>query len=355
LAALRWLHRRGAGRFFFKYCSTFDSTERGNIGPVAEALLGELGEGFTIACPAFPTNRRTVYKGYLFVDGVLLCESGMRTHPLTPMTEPNLIRHLGQQVEGKVGLVPYETVTRGVDAIRAAFGELAERGYRFAIVDALVDEHLMAIGEACSDMLLVTGGSGVAMGLPGNFRRRGLCNAVHDPALPAADGYAAVLSGSCSPMTLAQVDHMSRSRPAFRIDPLRLAEGEDGAARALEWARSKLADGAVVIYAGAPPEVVARVQGALGKERAGELVEQAMSEIAVGLVEAGVRQLVVAGGETGGAVVRALGIRGLRIGPEIDPGVPWTMSLGEPRLHLALKSGNFGARDFFLKALRMLA
>jgi len=383
VASLRWLRSAGARQFFFKYCSTFDSSEKGNIGPVADALLAELGEGFTIACPAFPTNGRTVYLGHLFVGDVLLSDSGMRNHPLTPMTDSNLMRVLGRQTTGKVGLVPYAVVDKGAEAIRSAFQRLRAEGTRYAIVDALEDRHLLAIGEACSGLRLVTGGSGGAMGLPANFRRQGLLGGDGDAAsLPAAKGYAAVLSGSCSPATLGQVEEMKRTRPAFAIDPLSLAEGGDVVARALAWARTKLADGPVLIYGSAPPEEVARAQEKLGRERAGELIEQAMAAIAAGLVRAGLGRLIVAGGETGGAVVRALSIRGLRIGPEIDPGVPWTMSLGghtpapirapvgaELRaaaadqrseetgagLFLALKSGNFGARDFFLKAFEMLA
>jgi uncharacterized protein YgbK (DUF1537 family) len=354
VCALRWLREAGARQLFFKYCSTFDSTPEGNIGPVAEALLDELREQLTIACPAFPANGRTVYRGYLFVGDVLLSESGMQTHPLTPMTEPSLVRHLGRQVKSSVGLVPYETVERGPEAIRAAIRQLTGAGHRFAVVDALTDRHLLSIGEACADVRLVTGGSGVAMGLPENFRRQGLSMGIHDPTLPPAEGHAVVLSGSCSPMTLAQVEQMRGVRPAFRIDPLKLAADDDTVAEVLAWAEPELPNGPVLLYASAPPDEVAQVQQEIGRERAGELVERAMSDIAVGLVERGVRQLIVAGGETGGAVVQGLGIRALRIGPEIDPGVPWTMSLGEPRLHVALKSGNFGSADFFLKAFRML-
>lgn len=355
LAALDWLREAGCQQFFFKYCSTFDSTDEGNIGPVAEALLDALGAGFTIACPAFPRNQRTVCKGYLFVGDVLLNESGMQDHPLTPMTDANLVRVLDRQSHGTVGLVDYATVRRGASATRNAFSGLQEDGARFAIVDALDDTDLKTIGEACAELPLITGGSGVAIGLPANFRRIGLLDS--DEAadrLPTIDGHAAVLAGSCSRATRQQIKVMSDMHPALKIDPMDLAKDPQTAANALKWAIPKLADGPVLLYASADPEEVREAQEALGTERAGALVEDAMTTIAQGLVEAGVRRLIVAGGETSGAVVSGLGITGLRIGPEIDPGVPWTASLGKTPLLLALKSGNFGSSDFFTKAFGQL-
>ncbi len=354
-AALGRLRAAGARQYFFKYCSTFDSTDRGNIGPVADALLADLGETFTIACPAFPENQRTIYLGHLFVGGVLLSESSMRTHPLTPMTDANLVRVLGRQTRAKVGLVPFAIVSQGPQAIAAYFERLRAGGVRYAIVDAVEDRHLLDIGAACSDMLLITGGSGIALGLPENFRRRGMLRAAGSvDALPAVEGYAAVIAGSCSAATLAQIEHMKQARPTFAIDPLALASGEDAISRALAWAREQLTAGPILIYASAPPEEVAQTQERLGRVRAGELVEHALAEIAAGLVAAGVRRLIIAGGETSGAVVQRLGARALRIGPQIDPGVPWTATVGEPVLALALKSGNFGAPDFFTRAFGML-
>jgi 3-dehydrotetronate 4-kinase len=355
LAALAWLRPAGARQYFFKYCSTFDSTDQGNIGPVADALLAALGAGFTIACPAFPENGRTIFQGHLFVGRQLLSDSGMRHHPLTPMTDPDLVRVLGRQTPGKVDLVPYATVRQGPAAIAAAFAALAAAGARHAIVDAVEDGQLRDIGAAGADLALVTGGSGIAIGLPENFRRRGLLGAAEGAAaLPAVGGLAAVLSGSASNATLGQVAAFRAGHPAFRLDPLALARGEDQAAEALAWARPKLAAGPVLIYASAPPEEVAAAQAALGRERAGALIEAALATIAGGLVEAGVRRLVVAGGETAGAVVQALGVRALRIGPQIDPGVPATVSLDGRPLALALKSGNFGGVDFFAKAIGRL-
>ena len=356
LAALDWLRRGGARQFFFKYCSTFDSTDQGNIGPVADAMIAALGCGFALACPAFPTNNRTVYLGYLFAGSVLLNESGMEHHPLTPMTDANLVRVLGRQTDGTVGLVPYATVEQGAMAIRKAMTGLKEQGRRYAIVDAVSDAHLMAIGEAAEHHALITGGSGVAMGLPANFRRAGLLNEQGDPAaLPPVSGHAAVLAGSCSRATLAQLGFARGHVPALELDPLTTPDAVALARGALDWAEGKLGDAPVVVAASAPPDKVSALQQKLGREAAGALVEDALARIAESLVARGVRRLVVAGGETAGAAVARLGVRSLRIGAEIDPGVPWTYAegSGEPML-LALKSGNFGATDFFLKAFAML-
>ena len=360
LAALRWLRQAGCKQFYFKYCSTFDSTPRGNIGPVAEALMQALDTGFTIACPAFPANGRTSYKGYLFVGNELLSESGMRHHPLTPMTDPSLVRVLQQQVSGKVGLADYAVVEQGAAAIEERFAALRQQGCRFAVVDAVSNRDLEAIGAACAELPLVTGGSGIALGLPENFRRRGLL-ARHDAAaaLPATGGARAVISGSCSLATQRQVALMRERAPAFHVDPLALARGEAAVAAALAWAAGRVGQAPLLIYATATPETVKAVQAQLGVERAGNLVEDALAAIAQGLIALGVGQLIVAGGETSGAVVKALGVSGLRIGPEIDPGVPWTTALQAGRagapLALALKSGNFGSDDFFLKAWSRLS
>lgn len=351
LAACDALLAAGAKQIFWKYCSTFDSTDQGNIGPVADALLKRLGSGFALACPAFPTNGRTIYLGHLFVGNALLNESGMENHPLTPMTDANLVRVLGRQTDGAVGLVPFNTVEQGAAATRQAMMRLAEQGRRYAIVDAVTDQHLLAIGEAATQHALVTGGSGVAMGLPENFRRAGLLPARGDAAsLPPMQGMAAVVAGSCSRATLGQIGLARDHVPVLELDALATPDAAALTAQALDWVSGKLsADRPVVIAASAPLEKVAAFQAKLGRDAAGALIEAAMAGIAEGLVARGVGRLVVAGGETSGAVVQRLGVTALRIGPEIDPGVPWTFA--EPRgLHLALKSGNFGARDFFLKA-----
>ena len=355
LAALRWLKAADARQILFKYCSTFDSTDQGNIGPVADALLDALGADFTVFCPAFPENGRTIYRGYLFVGEVLLSESGMRDHPLTPMRDANLRRVLARQTPHKVGVVPLAVVCRGAEAVRADFARLRREGCRHAILDAVSDTDLLTLGEAVTELDLVTGGSGIALGMPENFRRAGLlARAQQADQLPSVRGAAAVISGSCSMATLAQVAALRRTHPVFEVDPLALAAGEPIVAQALDWAGSRLGDAPLLISATAPPERVCAVQEKLGRERAGHLVEVALAEIARGLVGRGVRRLVIAGGETSGAIVQALGITGLRIGRQIDPGVPWTASLGEPTLALALKSGNFGREDFFMRAFQCL-
>lgn len=356
LAALGWLRAAGCRQFFFKYCSTFDSTDQGNIGPVADALIAALGCGFALACPAFPANARSVYQGHLFVGSVLLNESGMEKHPLTPMTDANLVRVLGRQTDGTVGLVPFATVDQGAAAIRDAMTALKEQGRRYAIVDAVSNAHLAAIGEAAAAHALLTGGSGVALGLPENFRRAGLLPVLSDPgALPDAPGHAAVLAGSCSRATLQQLGVARDHVPVLDLDPLATPDAAALAARAIGWMDGKLGEKPVVIAASAPPEQVAALQARLGRDEAGALVEHALADIAEALVARGVRRLVVAGGETSGAVVTRLGVKRLRIGAEIDPGVPWTFAEGAgPPLLLALKSGNFGARDFFLKSFAML-
>ena len=352
LAALAWLRARGAEQILFKYCSTFDSTDEGNIGPVSEALLEALGAELTIACPALPENGRSVYLGHLFVGEQLLSDSHMRHHPLTPMTDSNLVSVLGRQSRAPVGLLAYAVVDRGPDAIRARLAELRAQGVRQVIADAISEPHLVDLGAAAADLPLITGGSGIAMGLPANFRRRGqLDQSRPADALPHVDGHAAILSGSCSAATLEQVQrHRAAGRLAMALDPVRLADGGAEIEHALAFARRHLGQGPILFSSSAPPAEVEKVQARLGRGRAGTVIETAMAAIAKGLVAQGVRRLVVAGGETAGAVVDALGVKALKIGPPIDPGVPWTLSLGAPELLLALKSGNFGAPDFFIKA-----
>lgn len=356
MAACRWLMRHGAQQIFFKYCSTFDSTDAGNIGPVADALRAELGAGIVPVCPAFPENGRTIYQGHLFVGTQLLSDSPMRNHPLTPMTDANLVRVLGRQTKEAVDLVPYRIVQQGAEAISKGLAKLQAQGVAYAVVDSLEDTDLRELGAACAGLKLATGGSGAAMGLPENFRRAGLLPLRGgEEALPPAGGLAAVLSGSCSQATLGQIARMKATHASLQLDPLHLAErGDAVVSDALAWAQQSLQSGPVLIYASAPPDQVKSAQSALGRERAGGLVEHALAAIAIGLVKAGVRRLVVAGGETSGAVVQALNVRALRIGPQIDPGVPATRTLGDPPLALALKSGNFGAEDFFLKAIARL-
>lgn len=355
LDALSYLRHSGALQYIFKYCSTFDSTDAGNIGPVADALLAELGEDFTIACPAFPATARSIYKGYLFVGDGLLSESGMESHPLTPMKDPNLVRVLSKQTRHKVGLVDYMTVMQGAKSVTHAFNALRAAGVRYAIVDALTDDDLHVVGNALANMKLITGGSGIAIGLAENFRKMGKLGTARRPKLPDIEGRAAVIAGSCSKMTRAQVAHTQTMWPSYNIDPEAIAAGEDVSAQVLDWVGAQTGNEPVLIYSSADPEIISAIQDKYGRDTAGEMVEAVMGEVASGLVEHGVRKLVVAGGETSGAVVQALGVQTLRIGPEIDPGVPWTEAQGDRRIALALKSGNFGAEDFFQKSLGMLS
>jgi uncharacterized protein YgbK (DUF1537 family) len=357
LAALRWLQAQGAQQIYFKYCSTFDSTPQGNIGPVTEALMEALQCGFTIATPAFPDNKRTVFKGYLFAGDVLLNESGMQNHPLTPMTDPNLVRVLQAQCKRKVGLIDHAVVARGAAATAERIEQLKGEGVSIAIVDAVSNDDLLRLGPAIAKMPLVTAGSGVAIGLPANF---GLAPSSQASALPAAGGLRAVVSGSCSLATNRQVlDFIQRGGAALAIDPLRIAAGVDVAAETLEWATPLVDKQPVLVYSTAEAGAVKSVQGRLGVEEAGAMVERTIAAIARGLVERGVRQLVVAGGETSGACVQALGIAQMQIGPQIDPGVPWCHARTDvaegTSVHIALKSGNFGGDDFFTKAFTVLA
>jgi uncharacterized protein YgbK (DUF1537 family) len=354
LAAMRALQAAGARQIYFKYCSTFDSTPAGNIGPVTDALMQALGADFTIACPAFPENGRTVFRGHLFVGDQLLSDSGMKHHPLTPMTDANLVRVLQAQTAQRVDLLP-------VDALRhnaqTAIEQLQANGVRIAVADAIENSDLLTLAEACAELQLITAGSGVALGLPPAYQRRGWWTPSESAAhLSTVSGPAAVLSGSCSDATNAQVARwMADGRAAIAIDPLALHQGTHSAASLLAQALPALSNGPVLIYATAAPDRVKAVQAELGVAAAGALVEHTLAELAQGLVQAGVRRLVVAGGETSGAVVQALGVPQLRIGEAICPGVPWTEATlpasGEP-LWLALKSGNFGGVDFFADALR---
>ncbi len=356
LQACRWLKAHGAKQMFFKYCSTFDSTDQGNIGPVADALLDELNSDFTIACPAFPENSRTIYLGHLFVGGDLLSDSSMRNHPLTPMRDANLVRVLGRQTAHKVGLVPYRIVKQGAPAIAEAYAALEAQGVRHAIVDALEDRDLENIGAASSALPLITGGSGIAIGLPANYRMARLIPKRDTvPELAKAGGPGIVLSGSCSAATLGQVERFAAKHPAKAIDPAELAAQPGRTIAALlAWTREHLKMGPALIYASAPPDKVAAVQSQFGREKAGEMIEHAIAGIARGLADSGVKRFVIAGGETSGAVVSALKVEALEIGPQIAPGVPATLSIGNPRYALALKSGNFGGPDFFMEALDAL-
>ena len=359
LGACRWLRAQGARQIYFKVCSTFDSTAQGNIGPVTEALMDELDAPFCVVTPAFPENGRTVFKGHLFVGDQLLSDSPMRLHPLTPMLDANLVRVLQAQLSvargRKVGLIERATVAAGAAAVRERIGVLQAQGVTLAIADAVDNADLWHLAEALKGALLMTAGSGLAIGLPAQF---GIQPTAEAARLPASTGTRAIVSGSCSAATQAQVAAFRQAGgEAFEVAALRIASGTDVAAEALAWALPRLARGPVLVYATAAPEAVREVQQRLGIEQAGALVENTLGRVARGLVEHGVAQLVVAGGETSGACVQALGITQMRIGPQIDPGVPWCHAASPAAasgLHLALKSGNFGGIDFFTRAFNAL-
>lgn len=356
IASARALLAGGAEQLLFKYCSTFDSTDAGNIGPVAEALLDLLEAPIAIACPAFPAAGRSIYQGHLFVGQALLSESPMKDHPLTPMRDANLVRVLQRQTRGKVGLVPLSVVSEGPDAVQAALIGAQLSGHRLMIADAVRDDDLRVLGEALSEARLITGGSGIAMGLPDNFRRQGRIGTTPLAVrMGAPAGRAVVLAGSCSAATRAQVKVATEAGlPALRIVPLEVAAGAQTASSVADWVMAQGGTRPALVYSSDEPEAVKAVQDQLGRERAGTLVEDLLAEVSVILRDHGFSRFIVAGGETSGAVVAALGASALRIGPEIAPGVPWTRSIGEPDLALALKSGNFGAPDFFVTAWSLL-
>lgn len=346
LAALDWLRAQGCRQFYFKYCSTFDSTDAGNIGPVAEALADALDARAVIVCPAFPGTGRSVYQGHLFVQDRLLSESGMQNHPLTPMSDPDIRRVLAAQSIGPVGHVPAQTVFAGAGPIRDALRAEGEAGRRLIVVDAIRDEDLMQIGRAADGAALVTGGSGAALGLPANFGK----SAGDAAPWQAQSGDCVLLSGSCSTATRGQIARHLSASPGLEVTAEALFEGRMTAQKAADWAGS--AEGLPLIYSSADPETVARAQQSFGRERAAAAFEEFFAETARACVAAGVTRLVTAGGETSGAVVEGLALSELEIGPEIDPGVPALRAA--PDLVLALKSGNFGAPDFFAKASRIL-
>ena len=357
LQAADWLLEQGAKRIFFKYCSTFDSRDNGNIGQVLEALLNRLNENITIACPAFPANGRSIYMGQLFVNDVPLAESPMKDHPLTPMRDSDLRRGLRKQTKGEIGHIAFEAVEKGASSIRAAINREKTTGKVAVIVDALSDTHLRSIGEAVIDLRLITGGSGIAIGLPAAYLAAGLIDALAPPmtSIAAPKGRSIILSGSCSMATRGQVQHaIAAGMPSFKLDPIAIASGTLKAHAILNWLKQQSEGSTPLIYSSDDPQNVATVQQKLGREHSGQIVENLMAEIARSLPRHGFTRFLVAGGETSGAVVEALGVKVLSIGPEISPGVPWTLCKLGPELALALKSGNFGSPDFFTRAWEIL-
>ncbi len=342
------LRAMGARQILFKVCSTFDSTAKGNIGPVTDALASLLGARTIPICPAFPAAGRSVYLGHLFVNDILLSDSPMRDHPLTPMRDSSLVRLMAAQSELPVSLAAYKTVAAGPEALAARFAELGGS----VVVDALEDDHLRCIADASLDLPLLVGGSGIALGIPAAYRRQGwIKTEAAGKPMRANPGRAVVLAGSCSAATLGQVAAAEAGGlPVRRISPDDLASGAETAEKILSWIDAQPSDKPVVVASTADPEAVRGAQTRLGVALAAELVEAAHAAVAKALPARGVTRLLVAGGETSGAVVSALGIKLLEVGPAIAPGVPWLAALDRDNLCLALKSGNFGAPDMFLTA-----
>ncbi|MBV9560293.1 MAG: four-carbon acid sugar kinase family protein [Bradyrhizobium sp.] len=354
-AAEKWLRGRGADHVLFKICSTFDSTDKGNIGPVMDALRADSGDKVVLVTPAFPETGRTVYQGNLFVGSVPLNESPLKDHPLNPMHDSNLVRVLTRQSRTKAGLVPLADVTRGPAAVRARLGDLANQGVGAAIIDAVFDADLETIGEVAVGHRVSVGASGIGLGLARALTAGGR-KAAEVAAWEPIGGPAACLAGSCSQATLGQIAKAKEIMPVLHLDPDHVVEGKEEGRRALAWARERLGSGPLLIASSATADQVAAVQARHGREAAGHAIEQAMADIAEGLVAAGVRRWVVAGGETSGAVVDRLGIPGFLVGAEIAPGVPVLRTVGarQDDMLLALKSGNFGGPDFFADALKLM-
>jgi uncharacterized protein YgbK (DUF1537 family) len=354
LEADRWLRAQRAAHVLFKICSTFDSTDAGNIGPVSDALRAAAGGGITLVNPGFPGAGRRVFQGHLFVHDQPLNESPLKDHPLNPMHDANLVRVLARQSRAPVGLVPLQVVEQGADAVRAALAKLPEGA---AIVDAVNDQHFEVLGQVALDLPISTGASGLGIGLARALRR---LDVVAEHVTETGGGtpgrFSAILAGSCSKATLEQIAVAEQTMPVLRLDVEKLLDGRDEAAAALAWARDRLGDGPVLIASSSAPAEVAALQKRHGGVAIGETIEASLAEIAAGLVESGVGRLVVAGGETSGAVVNRLGLQGFLIGAEIAPGVPALSVIGSAHtgLGIALKSGNFGGSDFFARALGML-
>ena len=355
LSALKWLKEAGAKKYFFKYCSTFDSTSEGNIGPVSEALMNELKVDQTIYCPAFPENGRSIYMGNLFVGQKLLSESSMKDHPLTPMNDSNLMRLLSAQVSRRVGLADRIVVNSGVNSLKEKLISLKENDVPHVIVDAVADNDLDTIASACQDMDFITGGSALAMPLAEFYKASGKISANDNSFMnKKLNTGSIILSGSCSEMTIIQVKNfIQRGAAAFQLDPIDLAE--NGIKKVLDWLSSQDFTKNIIIYATSDPDTVKKVQAELGVDMAGKIVEQGLSECAIAARELGIKNFIIAGGETSGAITKALNVRQLDIGIEIAPGVPWTFSgKRNNQIALSLKSGNFGSEEFFTEALSKL-
>ncbi|HEV7878924.1 3-oxo-tetronate kinase [Bradyrhizobium sp.] len=357
-AAEKWIRGRGASHVLFKICSTFDSTDAGNIGPVMDALRADSGDAIVLVTPAFPETGRTVYQGNLFVGSAPLNESPLKDHPLNPMHDSNLVRVLARQSRTKVGLADLAVIARGPDAVRVHLADLAAKGIGAAIADAVFERDLETIGTVALDHRVSVGASGIGLGLARALvaSGRAKANKTTDVSGKPVGGAAACLAGSCSQATLQQIAKAEQAMPVLRLDPEQVVAGKNETQRALDWAKARLAKGPILIASSSTPDQVAALQARHGRDAAGHAIEEAMADIAEGLVKSGVRRLVVAGGETSGAVVDRLGIPGFLVGPEIAAGVPVLRAVGarDGEMLLALKSGNFGGPEFFSDALKLM-
>jgi len=357
-AAEKWLRSRGADHVLFKICSTFDSTDAGNIGPVMDALRADSGDTIVLVTPAFPETGRTVYMGNLFVGSAPLNESPLKDHPLNPMHDSNLVRVLARQSKTKVGLVDLTVLARGADAVRGRLADLASNGVGAVVIDAVFDRDLETIGGVALDHRLSVGASGIGLGIARALVATGKAKAAAAAAVSesAVGGPAACLAGSCSQATLQQIANAEKTMAVLHLDPEQVVAGPDEVRRALAWAGERISSGPVLIASSSTPDQVQALQLRHGRDAAGHAIEQAMADIAEGLVRSGVRRLVVAGGETSGAVVDRLRIPGFLVGAEIAAGVPVLRAVGakDGAMLLALKSGNFGGAGFFADALKLM-
>lgn len=355
LAADAFLRDLGVAHVMYKICSTFDSTDDGNIGQVTDALRGRAGADWSLICPAFPETGRTVYKGHLFVAGQPLNESALRHHPLNPMHDANLVRVLAKQTKHPVHNLDFQTVVQGAAVCREHIETMVKEASCSVVADAILQQDLDILGELGISTPVSTGASGLGAGLA----RAALRTRIRDDVMPHLEpvgGHSAILVGSCSMRTLEQIAAAEKHLPILRLDPDQLIASERGVEAAVNFARSGLGRSPFLIAASRSPKEVIEIQRRYGAARAGLAIESALADIAAALVDMGVRRLVVAGGETSGAVVDRLGIEGFEVGEELAPGVPVlrTMGRADGDLLMALKSGNFGGTGFFMEAVSRL-
>ena len=354
LDTLNWFKLHEVKQIIFKYCSTFDSTKHGNIGPVADVLIDALNSQIAIICPAFPENNRTIYMGHLFVGTELLSESPLKDHPLNPMRDSNLIRLMESQSKYKAGLIQLNEVRNGPQSIKRSINKLSKEGFRYAVADSITNDDLIALGSAVSNHPLVTGSSGIGFGISRDLQPKISKTNVKSVKVSNISGKSIILAGSCSKTTRSQLARVIDLWPSIKLDVAKIVKNKKTKFELIEWARNQPTDQPVVIFSSSSKKEILELQRDFEIRNVGKLIEKIFADIAESLVKSGFRKLIVAGGETSGAVVSALNIKKLRIGQEISPGIPWTETYSDPKLALALKSGNFGDQDFFIKAIKMI-